>query len=253
MYIVVSPAKKLHAQPHPVNQPSVPALMTDIEELATVARQKTSEELQQLMKISEKLGQLNYERFQSFSTPFTEGNAAPAVHSFAGDTYVGLNASTLDDAGLDFAQSHLAILSGLYGVLRPKDLMQPYRLEMGTKMATKRGASLVSFWGTKVTEQLTDWLAAHEDQSLINLASQEYFSVIQPAALPGSVITPVFKEERGGKLKIISFSAKRARGAMARYIIDHRLTSPESIKQFDRDNYAFVDELSTEHQWVFVR
>ena len=172
---------------------------------------------------------------------------------FNGDTYTGLEASSLSEADLDWAQDHLAILSGLYGVLRPLDLIQPYRLEMGTKLKTGRGTTLYQFWGERITQQLSAQLAAHDDPTVINLASNEYFKSVQAKALPGQVITPAFKEMRDGKAKMISFMAKRARGMMARHIIEHRLERPEDIKGFTAGGYQFDEASSTDTTWTFIR
>ena len=253
MYVLISPAKKLNNETSPVEGVTHPSLLTDSEVLVAEARQKTVPELQKLMGISDKLATLNAARFQSFSTPFTPQNAQPAVLMFAGDTYVGLEASTLTEEDLDYAQQHLGILSGLYGLLRPKDLIQAYRLEMGTRMKTKRGSNLYSFWGDKITEEVNAHLKSHERKTVINLASKEYFSSVQADKLLGTVITPVFKENRNGKLKIISFSAKRARGTMARYIIKNRIEQPEALKSFAEDSYRYNPQLSDEQNWVFVR
>ena len=253
MYILISPAKKLHNETSLVEGMTNPSLLEDSEVLVTEAKQKTVSELQKLMGISDKLATLNAERFQNFTTPFTPQNARPAVLMFAGDTYVGLDATSLTEKDLEYAQRHLGILSGLYGLLRPKDLMQAYRLEMGTRMKTKRGSNLYSFWGDRITKQINEHLKDHKKKTVINLASKEYFSSVQEDKLLGTVITPVFKENRNGTLKIISFSAKRARGTMARYIIKHRIEEPEGLRSFAEDNYRYKPELSDEQNWVFVR
>ena len=253
MYVLISPAKKLHNDTSLIEGMTHPSLLEDSELLVTEARRKTVPELQKLMGISDKLATLNVQRFKSFSTPFTPDNAKPAVLMFAGDTYVGLDATSLTEKDLEYAQQHLGILSGLYGLLRPKDLMQAYRLEMGTKMKTKRGGNLYSFWGDKITQQINAHLKSHEKKAVINLASKEYFSSVHEDKLLGTVITPVFKENRNGKLKIISFSAKRARGTMARYIIKNRIEEPEGLLSFREDGYRYQQDLSDEQNWVFVR
>lgn len=254
MLAVVSPAKKLDM--NPLERPlslSQPSLMGDTEQLVKTAKRLKPSDLQSLMGISEALASLNHDRFQAFSTPFTPDNAKPAALMFNGDTYTGLEASTLSEADLDWAQDHLAILSGLYGVLRPLDLIQPYRLEMGTKLKTGRGNTLYQFWGERITQQLSHQLAAHADPTIINLASNEYFKSIQTKALPGQVITPAFKELRDGKAKMISFMAKKARGMMARHIIENRIDHPEDIKGFTSGGYRFDEESSTESTWTFIR
>ena len=192
------------------------------------------------------------ECFQSWSTPFNAGNAKQAILAFNGDVYTGLDAATLDEAGFAFAQKHLRILSGLYGVLKPLDYMQPYRLEMGTKLSNAKGNNLYDFWG----DQLKASLEAEPelaDKVLINLASNEYFKAVKVKQLNARIITPVFKDAKNGQYKIISFYAKKARGLMSRYIIDHQITEPEQIKAFDAAGYYFSDAHSTTDEWVFLR
>ena len=205
------------------------------------------------MGISEKLADLNHERFQLFSTPFTPDNAKPAALTFNGDTYTGLDAPSLSEADLNWAQNHLGILSGLYGLLRPLDLMQPYRLEMGTRMKNSRGGNLYELWGDRITRQISDRMANHADQTLVNLASNEYFKSVKTGELPGTVITPAFKEIRDGNAKMISFMAKRARGMMARFIVEGRLDRPEGMKDFTSGGYRYDPNLSTDTTWTFTR
>ncbi len=205
------------------------------------------------MGISMKLADLNAGRWRAFSTPFTPDNARAALLAFRGDVYKGLDADSLDADALAFAQDHLRILSGLYGVLRPQDLIQPYRLEMGTKLATARGENLYTFWGDAITETLNRALAAQGDDVLVNLASKEYFSAVRPEKLAGRVVTPVFKERKGNTYKIVGLFAKRARGLMSRYIIDERLDDIEALKGFDAEGYAFEPSLSAADTWVFAR
>ena len=254
MLAVLSPAKRLDferaAQTPDVTQP---ALLDQTRALVRQLRGYTPDDLQQLMKISPALAELNAERFRDFKTPLTARNARPAAVAFAGDTYAGLQAESFTEANWRHAQQHVAILSGLFGVLRPLDLIQPYRLEMGTKLETKRGADLYAFWGDRVTETLNTLLADHSDPTVVNLASQEYFKAVRPATLTGPVITPQFKERRGDGLKTIGLMAKRARGAMARYLVKKRLKRPEALKRFDLDGYAFDASLSSSTEWVFVR
>jgi uncharacterized protein len=252
MYVLVSPAKRLDMSAPPLPAQGSPAFIGQAEKLANRARQLSVEQLKGLMGISDKLAQLNYDRFQAFSPPFTEENSLPAVFMFAGDTYLGLDARSLEKEDLDFAQKHLGILSGLYGLLRPLDRMQPYRLEMGSKLSNSRGKDLYEFWGERIAAEINSRIAGHADPSIINLASQEYFRSVLSGGL-SNVIVPQFKERRNGKLKIISFSAKRARGAMARFIVRNRLETPDAIKGFDLDGYSYQDELSDTKSWVFVR
>jgi cytoplasmic iron level regulating protein YaaA (DUF328/UPF0246 family) len=202
------------------------------------------------MKLSDKLAALNMARFQTWQKPFNLENAKQALLAFKGDVYTGLDADTLDVAGLDFAQQHLRILSGLYGVLRPLDLMQAYRLEMGTKFANAKGKDLYQFWGSQLRESIESEL---KDGVLINLASNEYFKAVEAKKLKARIITPVFKDWKNGQYKIISFYAKKARGLMSRYIIDHSINDPENIKGFDSEGYRFSPEMSQADEWVFLR
>ncbi len=252
MYAVVSPAKKL-AEPQRQLAGTTPVLMDEISELAHVMRGKSSQQLSDLMKISANLADLNYARYQTLELPFTQDNSSHAALTFAGDTYVGLDAGTLTDEDLDFAQGALGILSGLYGILRPLDLIQPYRLEMGTRLQVGAQKNLYGFWDDKISDRINELTSDHKDRTLVNLASNEYFSAVKPKRLDGPVITPVFKELRDGKAKVISFMAKRARGSMARYIVQNRLSTPEGMKKFTTDGYRFTEETSTETQWVFIR
>jgi hypothetical protein len=254
MLAVVSPAKKLDTTALERSlQPTQPSLLAEAERLASAAKKLKPADLQALMGISENLANLNHERFQQFSTPFTLDNAKPAALTFNGDTYTGLDANTLSEADLNWAQNHLAILSGLYGLLRPLDLIQPYRLEMGTRMENARGANLYAFWGERITEQINDRTTEHSDRTLVNLASNEYFKSVNTKALAGTVITPAFKEMRDGKAKMISFMAKRARGMMARYIVEGRLDRPEGLKDFTSGDYRYDAASSTDTTWTFIR
>ncbi|MEC8191143.1 MAG: peroxide stress protein YaaA [Myxococcota bacterium] len=254
MLAVLSPAKKLDTAPHGRGvSPTQPALLGDAVTLADTAKRLATGDLQALMGISENLATLNRDRFQQFSTPFTDTNAKPAVLTFNGDTYTGFDAASLSDADLQWSQDRVAILSGLYGLLRPLDLIQPYRLEMGTRLANPKGANLYEFWGGRITEQLAQRVRDHADSSLINLASNEYFKSVHTAALPGAVITPAFKEIREGQPKMISFMAKRARGMMARFIVEERLDRPEGLKDFSLGGYAYDPALSTDTTWTFTR
>lgn len=254
MLIVISPAKNMDMQAGSTKAGTAqPELLAEAKILAGIMRERDSFALAELMGISMKLADLNAGRWRAFSTPFTPDNARAALLAFRGDVYRGLDADSLDTNALAFAQEHLRILSGLYGVLRPLDLIQPYRLEMGTKLATTRGENLYAFWGDAITEALSRALAAQGDDILINLASNEYFSAVRPEALAGRIVTPVFKEKKGDAYKIVGLFAKRARGLMSRYIIDERLHEAEALKGFDAEGYAFNPSLSTADTWVFAR
>ncbi|HHG83324.1 MAG TPA: peroxide stress protein YaaA, partial [Bacteroidetes bacterium] len=218
-----------------------------IHKLRTVSRKKLGE----LMGISKDLAQLNYERYLSWQPEFSPNNAKQALLAFKGDVYVGMDTETLSEEDLDFAQGHLRILSGLYGVLRPLDLMQAYRLEMGTRLAVRRKKNLYDFWGNTITDKLNEALAG--DNTLINLASKEYFSAVKPAHLQANIITPTFLDQKNGTYKVISFFAKKARGMMSSYIIRHRLRQPEDIKSFNVGGYTFNADRSGPQDWVFTR
>ena len=254
MLAIISPAKKLDFESEPkTDTHTLPDLLDETGTLVKKAKSLTRPKLKAMMKISDKLVDLNFERFKAFETPFHLGNARQAALSFAGDTYVGLDAASLTEKDLEFGQDHLRILSGLYGLLRPLDLMQPYRLEMGTKFPVGKSADLYDFWGSKITERLNDAVGDHRDQAIINLASNEYASVIKPSELVGPMITPVFKEEKDGKARVIGLFAKRARGMMARYIIKKRLKTSGGLKKFNEDGYTFQPEQSDDTTWVFSR
>lgn len=254
MLAVISPAKALDFSAAPDGLPATqPALMTQTRELMKTVRGLSARDLSGLMHISEKLGSLNHERFQAFASKQTTQNAKQAALAFAGDTYKGLQAGTLSADDLAWAQDHLRILSGLYGLLRPLDLIQPYRLEMGTRLHSPRGESLYDFWGERITRVLNDTLVGEDEPVLVNLASIEYFSAVKPDKLKARLVTPVFRELRDGVEKIISFSAKQARGMMARFIVEHRLDRPEGLKDFAVAGYRFRPKASGENEWVFVR
>ncbi len=249
MLIVVSPAKKIDTTPIEGISPTQPQFADRAEELAGVARDLTVDDLMKLMHISEKLGKLNADRFRDFG----EMEAKPAALAFAGDTYVGLEAGTLDGDEMGWAQDHFRILSGLYGLLRPLDEIQPYRLEMGSRLQNPKGKNLYDYWGGDIAEALNAQATEIGTDTLINCASQEYFGAVDRSALKLRVITPVFMEEKAGVPKIVSFYAKRARGAMARFIIQRRLTDPEGIRDFDTGGYRFSPDLSEGDRWVFLR
>jgi cytoplasmic iron level regulating protein YaaA (DUF328/UPF0246 family) len=254
MLAVISPAKKLDFETLS-HYPdfSQPAFLDRSKVLVEKAKRLSRAELGQTMNISDKLSDLNYRRFQNFSTPFTMENAKQAALVFNGDTYLGLKAETFESADLDFAQEHLRILSGLYGLLRPLDLIQPYRLEMGARFQPPSGNNLYEFWNVSIASEINDTTNEHQDKTVINLASVEYFKAIDQAILHGNVVTPVFKEVKNGVSKITSFYAKRARGMMARYIVKNRLQDPDQIKDFNEAGYTYRPNLSVENTWVFTR
>lgn len=254
MLIVLSPAKTLdYESPIAVGETTKPDFIPRSAELVSVLREMPPAAIGSLMKISDPLAELNAIRFASWSTRFNERNSRPALLAFNGDVYEGLDARSLTAKQLDWAQGHLRILSGLYGLLRPLDLMQPYRLEMGTRLANTRGKDLYAFWGDEITKALNATLAERKSTALVNLASEEYFKSVRPRLLDVPVITPVFEDWKGGKYKIISFYAKRARGLMARYAIEKKITRPEALKGFDSEGYAYDENASGEFSWVFRR
>ena len=254
MLALISPAKKLDFETDPgLSAHSLPDFLGETEILVAAARRLSRGDLQRTMKLSDKLADLNYRRFQAFETPFTLANAKQAALVFNGDTYVGLDAGTLDDADMAFAQDHLRILSGLYGLLRPLDLIQPYRLEMGSRFHPPRGGDLYGFWDGRLTAAINEAIANQPDTSVINLASKEYFKAVHEKDLEGPVITPVFKEVKDGVGKVLGMFVKRARGAMARYIIKNRVESPHQLKSFTEDGYAYRSDLSDGKSWVFTR
>lgn len=250
MLAVISPAKKMDFEP--LAQPAIetyPEFQADANRLAIAARKLSVSDLRMMMKISEDLAKLNKDRFKAFAKESTELNSKQAAFAFAGDTYQGLQAETLSDADLDYAQDHLRILSGMYGVLRPMDRIQPYRLEMGRKMETNSGSTLYAYWGDRIGNALD---AASGGEPIINLASIEYFKAAGKK-MKSPVITPAFKEEKGNDLKMIGFFAKKARGMMARYIVEKRVTTLDKLKEFDTEGYGFRADLSGETDWVFTR
>ena len=254
MLLLVSPAKDLDfaplARPIPVTQPQ---MLAQSQQLAAICKTLTPAELSALMHISDKLAGLNAARFGQWQLPFTEQNAKAALFAFNGDVYQGLDAASLSDDDIAFAQQHLRILSGLYGVLRPLDLMQPYRLEMGTKLTNPHGKDLYAFWQDSITTQLNQQISELNHELVVNLASQEYFKAVKPKLLNARLITPVFKDFKNGQYKIISFFAKKARGLMARYIIQQRITELGQLKDFDLAGYQFSSEQSSATELVFLR
>jgi len=254
MLSLVSPAKKLNFESDTTSEiHSQPQFLDQAMELVYKARTLSRGQLAQTMKLSDKLADLNYQRFQDFEAPFDLGNAKQAALVFNGDTYVGLDADTLDADDMAFAQDHLGILSGLYGLLRPLDLMQPYRLEMGARFQPPHGENLYGFWDGQITDAVNTAMESHADKTVINVASNEYFKVIKQKLLNGPVITPVFKEVKSGEARTLGMFAKRARGMMARYIIKTRLDRPDGIKDFKDGGYEYRKDLSNDAQWVFTR
>lgn len=254
MLMVISPAKTLDFESSLATQRyTQPALLEESQKLIALARKLSPADIGSLMHISDKLAVLNAQRFNDWQPDFTPDNARQAILAFKGDVYTGLQAETFSEKEFDFAQQHLRMLSGLYGLLRPLDLMQAYRLEMGIKLANPAGKDLYSFWGEKLTHALNDALADQGDDVLINLASDEYFKAVKPKLLKGEIVKPVFLDEKNGTFKVISFYAKKARGLMSRYIIEHRLSKPAQLKKFDVDGYVFDAEASKGNELVFKR
>ncbi|TXI20264.1 MAG: peroxide stress protein YaaA [Nitrosomonas sp.] len=254
MIIVISPAKTLDFEtPASTQNYTHPDFLDDSAILIDQLKKMEPGQIGSLMSISPKLAILNSNRYFGWQRPFTMANAKQSVLAFKGDVYTGLDADTMTTAELSFAQSHLRILSGLYGVLRPLDLIQAYRLEMGTKLKNTRGNNLYEFWGDRITHALNQDLKKQKTEILVNLASNEYFHSIQPDKLRARIITPVFKDQKNGAYKIISFFAKKARGMMSRYIIHNKLTDSETIKHFDIAGYRFSEGDSNQDTWIFTR
>ncbi len=254
MLIVVSPAKTLdYESPLPTDEYSCPELLEESEQLIRRLRDLSVLDLVELMHVSKKIAELNFERYRDWHLPFTPENARQALFAFKGDVYTGLDAYSMGAEDIAFAQQHLRMLSGLYGVLRPLDLMQPYRLEMGTRLSTSRGKNLYEFWGDIITDHLNAQLADSGSEVLVNLASNEYFKAVRPQRFAGRIVTPLFKEYKNGQYRIIGVYAKRARGLMSRFIIDNRIEDPLDLQAFDREGYAFNPALTDGDNWVFSR
>jgi uncharacterized protein len=254
MLVVISPAKTLDFDtPEASVKTSRPRMLNASQELVEELRAYSGKDLQKLMGISEKLGELNAERYLQWHVPFNKNNAKSALFAFKGDVYLGLDAQQFDLPDLEFAQQHLRILSGLYGLLRPLDLIQPYRLEMGTSLATSLGSNLYQFWGERLTKAVTKDLKALQGETLVNLASNEYFSVLKNVSVSANVVTPIFKDYKNGKYKVISFFAKKARGILTAHIIKNRITNIDDIKKARLDGYRFSAQESDDKQWVFLR
>ncbi len=254
MLTVISPAKTLDYDTPPVTERfTLPQYLDDSQALIGQLRDLTPAQIAELMHLSDKLAGLNAARFGSWTPDFTPANAKQALLAFKGDVYTGLDAESLGEDDFSYAQEHLRMLSGLYGLLRPLDLMQPYRLEMGTKLANPRGKDLYAFWGTRISEWLNQALADQGDDLLLNLASNEYFSAVKRSALNARVINTEFRDQKNGQYKIISFYAKKARGLMSRFVIQERIDNPDRLKQFDVQGYYYSAELSKPDNLVFLR
>jgi uncharacterized protein len=254
MLALLSPAKKLDlASPIRVAHPTQSEFLPHTEKLLPVVKKLQPKHLQDLMHISDALADLNHERFQALHTPFTPDNARPAALTFNGEVYTAFDAPTLSEDDLLWAQDHVRILSGLYGMLRPLDLMQAYRLEMGTKLKNPRGANLYAFWRTTLTPAIDEAVVGHKDPTIVNLASTEYSKALDLKKVKSPIVTPVFQDVKDGKARVLFLFAKRARGAMTRWMVQNRVESADGLKTFDVDGYTFVPDLSTADTFVFQR
>jgi len=254
MLALISPAKKLDFETESsIAEHSQPDFLEQASALVKKAHRLSRSQLAQTMKLSDALAELNYQRFKSFSTPFDLSNAKQAALMFNGDTYVGLKADTLTNDDFAFAQDHLRILSGLYGLLRPLDLIQPYRLEMGARFKPPKGEDLYGYWNGRLADAVTGIVGGHENPTVVNLASNEYFKALRAKTLSVPVITPVFKEVKDGQARTLGMFAKQARGMMARHMIVNRLQEPEGLKSFSDGGYEYRDDLSDDKSWVFTR
>lgn len=254
MLALISPAKTLDYETAlPTDTYTQPRLLEQSQQLIDVCRKLSATEIASLMTVSEKIANLNVERFRDWNAEFDFSNARQALFAFKGDVYTGLDAYHLKDHDIDFAQQHLRMLSGLYGLLRPLDLMMPYRLEMGTKLKNSRGNNLYEFWGSIITDQINQDLAEIDAKLLVNLASDEYYKSVNEKKIRAEIIKPVFLDQKNGKYKVISFYAKKARGLMARYLIENKLSQVEQLKAFDSEGYYFDAESSSNKELVFKR
>ena len=255
MITLLSPAKTLdYESPLPVKDFSVPGNLRQSKQLIKALRKKDPQDLSDLMGLSEKLANLNFERNMNWEPPVKHSDdIRQAIFAFKGDVYTGLSAYSLKKSDINFLDKHVRILSGLYGILKPLDLMSPYRLEMGTKLETSEGKDLYEFWGQEITNSINESISSHKSKYILNLASVEYFSSVKKDLLNGEVISPVFKDYKNGKYKIISFFAKKARGSMTRYLIENRIDSPKDIMGFDYDGYKYSKSEATENSPVFLR
>ena len=254
MLTLISPAKKLdYETPATTDTYTIPDFLEYSQELIDQLSAYAPHEIASLMKLSDKLALLNAERYNAWHTPFTPENAKQSVLAFKGDVYEGMDAGNFSQDELEFAQQHLRILSGLYGILRPLDLMQAYRLEMGTRLQNARGKNLYEFWGSIVTDKINEELQQHDNKTIVNLASNEYFKVVKKKELIGELYTPIFKDFKNGNYKVISFYAKKARGMMCRYMIENKIDDVEALKDVDLGGYCYNESMSTAKEWVFIR
>lgn len=254
MIVLLSPSKTMNFEDDfQLDKATQPEFLNDASKLVDRMQNYSPEDLGKLLDINDKLAKLNFDRYQSFKTPFNKDNARQAILAYRGDVYDGIAISGYSKADFEFAQEQVRILSGLYGILRPLDLIQPYRLEMSTPLPNDRGDNLYQFWGDKLTQNINEDIQHHEAQYLVNLASNEYFKALDPKQFKANVITPVFKENKNGKYKTIAIYAKKARGYMTDYIVQNGIKDPEAIKGFDRDGYLYNENLSTDKEWVFTR
>lgn len=254
MLALISPAKTLdYESALPTDSHTLPRLLAHSQELIDVSRTLSASEIASLMSVSEKIANLNVERFRDWQADFDFSNARQALFAFKGDVYTGLDAYSLTEQDIRYAQQHLRMLSGLYGLLRPLDLMMPYRLEMGTKLKNPRGANLYEFWGNIITDLINEDLAAAKSELLVNIASDEYYKSVKESKIQAEIIKPVFLDQKNGKYKVISFYAKKARGLMARYIIENNIERAEDLKGFNTDGYYFDADSSLKGELVFKR
>lgn len=253
MTIIISPAKTQDFSAHNTTHIfSEPVFLNESLKLVKALKKQSPQEIASLMSVSDKIAELNYDRFKNFKTPFTPDNAKQALLAFKGDVYTDIDIDNYSQEDFEFAQQHLRIISGLYGLLKPLDLIQPYRLEMKIKLGNPRGKDLYEFWGDRITKELNR-LMDKPNPTLVNLASTEYFKAVNPKLLKGKIITPVFKDHKDGAYKIIAFYAKRARGMMTDFIIKNRIDNVEKIKTFQEAGYEYSEPLSTAQEWVFIR
>ena len=252
MLTILSPAKRMEISLNNLDH-TIPQMLEQTKDLMKILKSYNSAQLQKLMKISPKLADLNFQRHMDFDLNHTTNNSSQAIFTYRGDAYRGLDIASFDENELDFTNSHLRILTGLYGLLSPYDLIQPYRLEMGTKLKNKKGKNLYEFWGDTITSQINKALKKSDSKVLINLASDEYYKAINPDKIDGEIVKVIFKEHKGDKLKVISIFAKKARGMMTRYIMKNKINDKESLKGFDYEGYYFKEELSSSREYWFVR
>lgn len=253
MIILISPAKTLNFDPTDLKMHTTPRMLADSEKLVKVMKKKSAKKIKELMSVSDNIAELNVERYQNYHTPFTLENAKQSILAFKGDVYTGLQAENFSEKEMAFAQKHLRILSGLYGLLKPLDLMQPYRLEMGTRLKNGRKKNLYEFWDKKITNLINEDLAELGSNIILNLASKEYFHSVKPDLLDGELYSANFKENRNGVYKVISFTAKKARGAMSRQIIQNNITDIEELKGLEVEGYVYNEEMSSEYDLMFTK